>query len=64
MSLHVSASGGTGRVAINVSCFGGLGQLYRVKVWAAVMSLSHKIKSDFHFVFTQSDQLNATECTH
>ena len=30
----VSASGGTGRVATNVSCFGGLGQLYRVKVWA------------------------------
>ena len=27
-------SGGTGRVATNVSCFGGLGQLYRVKVWA------------------------------
>ena len=27
-------SGGTGRVARNVSCFGGLGQLYRVKVWA------------------------------
>ena len=33
--MSVSASGGTGRVAINVSCFGGLGQLYRVKVWAA-----------------------------
>ena len=32
--MSVSASGGTGRVAINVSCFGGLGQLYRVKVWA------------------------------
>ena len=31
--MSVSASGGTGRVAINVSCFGGLGQLYRVKVW-------------------------------
>ena len=30
----VSASGGTGRVATSVSCFGGLGQLYRVKVWA------------------------------
>ena len=28
-------SGGTGRLAKNVSCFGGLGQLYRVKVWAA-----------------------------
>ena len=27
-------SGGTGRVSVNVSCFGGLGQLYRVKVWA------------------------------
>ena len=32
--MSVSASGGTGRVATNVSCFGGLGQLYRVKVWA------------------------------
>ena len=32
--MSVSATGGTGRVAINVSCFGGLGQLYRVKVWA------------------------------
>ena len=32
--LSVSASGGTGRVATSVSCFGGLGQLYRVKVWA------------------------------
>ena len=32
--MSVSASGGTGRVAINVSCFGGLGQLYKVKVWA------------------------------
>ena len=31
--MSVSASGGTGRVATNVSCF-GLGQLYRVKVWA------------------------------
>ena len=30
----VSASGGTGRVATSASCFGGLGQLYRVKVWA------------------------------
>ena len=27
-------SGGTGRVARDVSCVGGLGQLYRVKVWA------------------------------
>ena len=27
-------SGGIGRVPRNVSCFGGLGQLYRVKVWA------------------------------
>ena len=26
--------GGTGRVAKETSCFGGLGQLYRVKVWA------------------------------
>ena len=34
--MSVSASGGTGRVATNVSCFGGIakGQLYRVKVWA------------------------------
>ena len=31
----VSANGGgTGRVANKTSCFGGLGQLYRVKVWA------------------------------
>ena len=30
----VSASGGTGRVATSASCFGGVGQLYRVKVWA------------------------------
>ena len=33
-SMSVSTSGGTGRVATSVSCFGGLGQLYRVKVWA------------------------------
>ena len=32
--MSVSASGGTGRVATSVSCFGGLGQRYRVKVWA------------------------------
>ena len=32
-SVSFSASGGTGRVATSVSCFGGLGQLYRVKVW-------------------------------
>ena len=34
--MSVSASGGTGRVATNVSCFGGIakGQLHRVKVWA------------------------------
>ena len=33
--ISVSAnSGGTGRVARSESCFGGLGQLYRVKVWA------------------------------
>ena len=32
--MSVSASGGTGRVATIVSCCGGLGQLYRVKVWA------------------------------
>ena len=32
--MSVSASGRTGRVATSVSCFGGLGQLYRVKVWA------------------------------
>ena len=33
-AMNVSASGGTGQVATSVSCFGGLGQLYRVKVWA------------------------------
>ncbi len=33
--MSVSASGGTGQVATSLSCFGGLGQLYRVKVWAA-----------------------------
>ena len=32
--MSAGASGGTGRVATSVSCFGGLGQLYRVKVWA------------------------------
>ena len=32
--MSVSASGGTGQVATSVSCFGGLGQLYRVMVWA------------------------------
>ena len=32
--MSVSASGGTGQVATSVSCFGGLGHLYRVKVWA------------------------------
>ena len=32
--MSVSASGGTGRVETSVSCFGVLGQLYRVKVWA------------------------------
>ena len=32
--MSVSASEGTGRVATSVSCFGGLGQLYRMKVWA------------------------------
>ena len=32
--MSVGASGGIGRVATSVSCFGGLGQLYRVKVWA------------------------------
>ena len=33
--MSVSAnSGGPGRVARNSSCFGGLGQLYRVKVWS------------------------------
>ena len=30
----VSASGGTVPVVRGVSCFGGQGQLYRVKVWA------------------------------
>ena len=33
-AMSVSASGGTGRVATSVSCFEGVGQLYRVKVWA------------------------------
>ena len=33
MSVNANSEG-TGRVARNVSCFGGLGQLYRVKVWA------------------------------
>ena len=32
--MSVSASGGTGQVATSVSCFGEVGQLYRVKVWA------------------------------
>ena len=32
--MSANASGGTGRVVTSVSCFGGLGQLYRVKVWA------------------------------
>ena len=32
--MSVSASGGIGQVATSVSYFGGLGQLYRVKVWA------------------------------
>ena len=32
--MSVNASGGTGQAAINASCFGELGQLYRVKVWA------------------------------
>jgi len=32
--MSVSARGGTGRVATSVSCFGRLGQLYRVKAWA------------------------------
>ena len=32
--MSVSASEGTRRVARSASCFGGLGQLYRVKVWA------------------------------
>ena len=39
MSVHAN-SGGTGLVARNVSCLGGLGQLYRVKVWAVS---GHKI---------------------
>ena len=34
--MSVSASGGTGRVTTSASCFGGLGQLYRVKVWAVI----------------------------
>ena len=32
--MSVSASEGTGRVATSVSCFGGVGQLHIVKVWA------------------------------
>ena len=32
--ISVSASGGTGQVATSVSCFGRLGKLYRIKVWA------------------------------
>ena len=32
--MSVNASGGTGQVATSASCFGGLGQLYKVKVWA------------------------------
>ena len=32
--MSVSASGGTGRIATSASCSGGIGQLYRVKVWA------------------------------
>lgn len=32
--LSINVNGGTGRVAISVSCYGGLGQLYTVKVWA------------------------------
>ena len=33
--MSVSAnSGGIGRMTKETSCFGGLGQLYRVKVWA------------------------------
>ena len=32
--MSVNASGGTGRVATCVFCFRGLGQLYRLKVWA------------------------------
>ncbi len=31
--MSVSASGAAARIATSVSCFGGLGQLYRVKVW-------------------------------
>ena len=36
--MSVNASGGTGQmqVATSVSCFGGLDQLYIVKVWAVV----------------------------
>ena len=32
--MSVSASGGTGQVVTSGPCFGGLGHLYRVKVWA------------------------------
>ena len=34
--VSVSASGGTGQVVTSGPCFGGLGQLYRVKVWAVM----------------------------
>ena len=33
-SMSVSARGGTGQVATNASCLGGLSHLYKVKVWA------------------------------
>ena len=32
--MSVSANGGTGHVVTTASCFGGLGLLYRVTVWA------------------------------
>ena len=32
--MSVSDNGGTGRVSMNESCYGGQGQLYRAKVWA------------------------------
>ena len=32
--VSISASGGIRQVATSASCFGGLGQLHRAKVWA------------------------------
>ena len=32
--LSANANGGSGHAAMSAPCFGGLGQLYRLKVWA------------------------------